>query len=556
MEIATLHWQKQHQLESVHAELIRDYASLEQKYFVKCQATIEYKQQAHYWKAEFSQLKSKHADLEAEVEALKAQLRRREQQLFGRHSEKTTNKSDAASQQKHHQRKRGQQPGKPGHGRRDYSHLPAVEETLVLKETHARCSHCGLVYQALAGSESSEVIEMINVQAYRRIIHRKRYQRCCHCRQNKDPVIVMAPNTERLLPKSKLGISVWAHLLLTKYAYQQPLNRTLEQLSNHGLSLAPGTIVDGLEKCLPFFIPIYDAIVKHSIAAQHWHADETGWKVFESLEDKPNNQWFLWVFRNQETTVYKISPSRSSRVLKTYFGQPSKGGILNVDRYSADKVIAQSGLFILAFCWVHVRRDFLNYAKAYPEQETWALNWVDAIGQLYHLNHQRIQHHPSSHPFCQHDKQLRQLIKQLHHQLTQQLADPTLLMTAKKLLMSLNHHWEGLTIFVTHPHIPMDNNLAEQSLRSAVVGRKNYYGSGALWSAQLAAALFTLVETLALWEINPHTWLLAYLQECALHGSSPPSMIEEFLPWTMPSTLKNYWLNRPPMRLLYIQPFN
>ena len=46
--------QKQHQLETLHAELVRDYASLEQKYFVKCQELIEYKQQAQYWKAEFT----------------------------------------------------------------------------------------------------------------------------------------------------------------------------------------------------------------------------------------------------------------------------------------------------------------------------------------------------------------------------------------------------------------------------------------------------------------------------------------------------------------------
>src|SRR3990167_6523027 len=96
------------------------------------------------------------------------------------------------------------------------------------------------------------------------------------------------------------------------------------------------------------------------------------------------------------------------------------------------------------------------------------------------------------------------------------------LCSAKKILGSLNNHWGGLTTFVDHPEIPMDNNIAERRLRGSVVGRKNYYGSGAIWSAQLAACMFTIFETLKMWNVNPHTWLLTYLYECAMNGGAPP----------------------------------
>ena len=87
--------------------------------------------------------------------------------------------------------------------------------------------------------------------------------------------------------------------------------------------------------------PLYDLIVERSLSAAHWHADETGWKVFEALEGKANNRWFLWIFRNQETMVYKIHPSRSAAVLREHFGEEHPGGTLNVDRYSAYKAIAK-----------------------------------------------------------------------------------------------------------------------------------------------------------------------------------------------------------------------
>ena len=79
----------------------------------------------------------------------------------------------------------------------------------------------------------------------------------------------------------------------------------------------------------------------------------------------------------------------------------------------------------------------------------------------------------------------------------------------------------------------MDENIVERGLRGSVVGRKNYHGSGATWSAELAAALFTLFKTLKLWKINVHTWLQIYFYECALIGGAPPEDITKFLPWNM-----------------------
>lgn len=544
MEFATRSTKRLNQFSELYEKLSQSHLQLQSKFTDQKKKMIEYKTKANYWEAQFQQLKSREEELRAENEELKGLLRKREQQLFGRSSEKNAKQSEQGILNKT-LKKRGQQLGSKGHGRRDYQNLPMVEETLELKETHTNCSCCGLPYKELPGSEDSEVLEVINVQAYRRVIHRKRYQRCCSCEKNSDPRILLAPRGERIFPKSKLGVSIWALLLMNKYEYQQPLYRSLEQLSHHGLSLAMGTVTDGMQKLLPFFIPVYDAIVVQSVAARHWHADETGWKVFEALEGKKNHRWFLWIFHNKETVVYKIRPSRSSQVLTEYFGEDHPGGILNVDRYGAYKVIAKSGLFILAFCWAHVRRDFLEHAKGYVNQEAWALAWVERIGKLYHINNQRIQYTQKSKAFRTHDHELRKAISDMREALDQQYQDASLLPSAKKLLKSLNEHWSGLTVFIDDPEIPMDNNQAERGLRSSVLGRKNYYGSGAIWSAELAAALFTILETIKLWEMNPHTWLLAYLHECAMNDGSPPDTIEKYLPWKMTPELRKLFAKPP-----------
>ena len=53
----------------------------------------------------------------------------------------------------------------------------------------------------------------------------------------------------------------------------------------------------------------------------------------------------------------------------------------------------------------------------------------------------------------------------------------------------------------------MDNNVAERDARLAVVGRKNFYGSGSEWSGQLAATMYSLLMTVKRWQLNARTWL-------------------------------------------------
>jgi transposase len=113
------------------------------------------------------------------------------------------------------------------------------------------------------------------------------------------------------------------------------------------------------------------------------------------------------------------------------------------------------------------------------------------------------------------------------------LLDPDLHLVQKKVLSRLHNHWEGLTVFVERPEVAMDNNTAERILRNPVVGRKNYDGSGSVWSAHLAARIFSVVQTVWLWGLNPHPWLSAFLQACADHGGTCPPDLRAFLPWQM-----------------------
>jgi transposase len=137
----------------------------------------------------------------------------------------------------------------------------------------------------------------------------------------------------------------------------------------------------------------------------------------------------------------------------------------------------------------------------------------------------------SSADYAQADKAVHQALTSMEQQCTQELAQSNLGRLRRKVLASLQTHWPGLTLFASSPQIPMDNNGAERAIRPGAIGRKNYYGSASKWSAQLLARMLTLLQTLVLHKINPRSYLKAYLDACALNGSTAPQHLEPWLPW-------------------------
>ena len=87
--------------------------------------------------------------------------------------------------------------------------------------------------------------------------------------------------------------------------------------------------------------------------------------------------------------------------------------------------------------------------------------------------------------------------------------------------------------FGDDPRIPMDNNASERRGRGPAVARKNFYGSGSLWSGRLAAAAFSIFATLSMCRLNPRRWLTWYFERCAAAGGKVPADIQAFLPWNL-----------------------
>ena len=503
---------------------------------------LEFRQQVGYWKSRYRDTLLRNAALEQKVEQLEGEKRQLQADLFGRRSESTPLKDrsnhldDPQDDTQRPKRKRGQQPGNSGPQRRDYSSLPVREELRELPAEQCVCPDCGQPLLPRGDTEDSEQIE-IDVRAYRRVIRRRRYQRTCTCQGSRT---ITAPPAPKLIPKGRYGISLFVEILLDKYfTSDRPTERLLNSWRLLGLDLAPGTITDGLRRLEVLLRPIYEALKQRNPQGDLHQGDETRWPVFVPMEGKEGYGWWLWVVKGLDTVIDLLDPSRGHMVVENHFGAQSCG-VLVVDRYAAYKAMiwVKDGVIVLAFCWSHVRRDFIRVGKGWPELKTWALEWLRRIRRLYRLNDRRLAVRQDATGFGAADGCLRQAVAAMKTQMETELARADLATPCRKALESLRAHWEGLTLFVDDPRIPMDNNTSERLERGPAVARKNFYGSGSLWSGQLMAALFSILATLALWKLNPRKWLTWYFEHCAAAGGKVPQDVQSFLPWNLSAEKK------------------
>src|SRR5262250_1729436 len=108
--------------------------------------------------------------------------------------------------------------------------------------------------------------------------------------------------------------------------------------------------------------------------------------------------------------------------------------------------------------------------------------------------------------------------------------------TAKAISYSLNR-WSGLLRFLDDGRLCMTNNAAERALRCIAVGRHNWTFAGSDAGGRRAAAIYTLIETAKLNDVDPQAWLTDLLTRLQDH---PAKRIAELLPWN--------WKRLPPLK--------
>ncbi len=433
-------------------------------------------------------------------------------------------------------RRRGQQPGSRGHGRRDYEELETEEVVYDLDETDHVCLVCGAAYE-LFGEESSSEIDWR--ERIVRVVHRRRkYRRTCRCDAKG---VLCAPGAAKPIPRGLFSTQFLARLLHEKYVLGRPLERLCATLCAEGLAVSKGSLTGALRAVSDLLAPLDVAIRDRNAKAAHHHIHETSWRVFEDLEGKANHRWWLWVFIAADTVVFHIDPTRSAKVLEHHLSVDISSGTLedgrsllvSADFYTAYQSIAGVEGVETLWCFAHIRRYFVRAGDAHEEPRPWRDPWLERFAVLYRAHHELRAAEPGSAERRAAEERFALALGEIDVVRQNEAADENLHPAVSKVLATLEHEWEGLAHHGDYPEADLDNNVSERALRGPVVGRKNYYGSGAIWAATLSARVWTITATARRAGCNLLTYLCAYLTACAEAGGQAPTgrALERFFPW-------------------------
>jgi hypothetical protein len=169
--------------------------------------------------------------------------------------------------------------------------------------------------------------------------------------------------------------------------------------------------------------------------------------------------------------------------------------IVNAERAASKKPLIQA-----ANCNAHARRYFFKPHETYPE----ARFYLDHYHEIYLLEDLAKGKPPGD------TLKIREQMKVRFEAMKVQATNEQLMYpSANQYGKALNYFLEnyaGLTLFLKHAEVAIDNNQQERLLRNHVVGRKTWYGTHSKRGAETASILFTLVETCKLNHVNPREY--------------------------------------------------
>lgn len=289
--------------------------------------------------------------------------------------------------------------------------------------------------------------------------------------------------------KSRVSIRIMALVAFLKTECRMPLAliRGLLQ-SLYGLSLSEGALAGLLHRVAEVGRGAYEGLrqeVRHSPVV---HADETGWR-----EDGING--YLWAFLTQSTQCFVRDQSRGSQVPQSVL-TPGFGGTLVADFYSGYGPLTCGK----QRCWVHLLRDLKELEEAHPKNKRIA-KWRAQIQRLFdRAVANREEQRTFQPPIPMRQLQRRVKMRDRFERELMKLAKPYLLKPEDPrhaLAARIEKFLFQLFVFLEHPEVPPDNNLAERSLRPAVIARKVCGGTRSRRGSETMAVLRSLFGTWA-----------------------------------------------------------
>jgi transposase len=366
--------------------------------------------------------------------------------------------------------------------------LPRVERIIECTPEQCTCTNCGMETSVI-GYEESEQLDVEPARYFVSVVRREK-RACRKCAQG----VAAAPVPERIVEKGLVSDAVVVDTLVSKYADHLPLYRQSVMLSREaGIDISRATMDGWVMRCGGLLMPVARVIGRELLSGGYIQADETPVPVQMHDGKGKNHKGYLWQYsRPGGSAVFDFRTGRGREGPKSFLGKYE--GILQTDGYAA---YDQTGgpKMVHAACWAHARRKLFEAVKLRPEDRL-ATQLVVRIDELFAVDADARK--------AGMDETARHTLREERSRPLLEILRAELEAAGRKALPSsalgkgVNYTlslWQKLTRFLDHPQIELSSNLAENSMRPVVLGRKNWIHVGSEDAAPKVAAILSVFET-------------------------------------------------------------
>ena len=417
-------------------------------------------------------------------------------------------------------------------------HLPR-ERVIVPGPTACLC--CGGGRLRKLGETVTETLESIPRQ-WKVIQHIREKFTCRDCEK-----ISQAPAPFHVTARGWAGPSLLAMILFEKFGQHQPLNRQAERYAREGVPLSLSTLADQVGAGCAVLEPILRRIEAHVFAAARLHGDDTTVPV---LAKGKTDTGRCWVYVRDDHPFGGTAPPAAM----FYYSRDRAGehpqahlanyvGIFQADAYSGYNKLYEPGRkpgpILEAACWVHGRRPFFIMAdvaenarrkaqgKAPAPISPLALEAVRRIDGLFEIE-RSINGQSAEQRRAVRQELSAPLVADLENWMREQRAKLSRDNDVAKAMQYMLKRWPAFIRFLDDGRICLSNNAAERALRGIALGRKSWLFAGSDRGGQRAAAMYSIIVTAKMNDVDPQAWLTDVLARIAEH---PLRRLDELLPW-------------------------
>jgi hypothetical protein len=325
------------------------------------------------------------------------------------------------------------------------------------------------------------------------------------------------------------------------------LNRQAERYAREGVPISLSTMADAVGASCVALDPLLRLVEAHVMAAERLHGDDTTVPV---LAKGKTDTGRCWVYVRDDKPFGGTAPPAAM----FYYSHDRKGehpqrhlagyaGLFQADAFDGYRQLylpdRSPGPIVEAGCWVHARRPFFAMAdleenarrhaagKRAITLSPIAIEVVRRIDALFDIE-RSINGKPAEGRRAVRQELSKPLVEALQVYMREQRAKLSRGHDLAKAIDYILKRWAAFTLFLDDGRVCLSNNAAERALRGIALGRKSWLFCGSDRGGERAAAMYSLIVTAKMNDVDPQAWLADVLSRIAMY---PAHRMDDLLPW-------------------------